>query len=231
MRAHTQIVWHGREIEGVVFDLDGTLTDSVQVYYEVFREASRQVGVRMEKEDIFGPLAEGLEPWNRAFPPEMPDREGTMQAFRRAMRPAFIDALQRVRPLPGVEEMLRVLQENGMKLGVVTDSSVGSLLPLRNYELLKYFSAVITRDDGFPRKPEPSGLLECLKRMAVDPGHAILVGDTLMDMRAGKQAGTLTVGVLTGLATRCQLKTMDPTALLDDVTRFPEVLSLTDRTG
>lgn len=230
MNVHSRIVWHGRGLEGVIFDLDGTLTDSIEIYYQVFRKAAVQLGIRVEQEDIFRPLAEGLEPWDDVFPANLPDRVETIRGFRRAMRPAFLEALQRVRPLPGVAEVLGTLHDNGITLGVVTDSSSSALEPLRSAGLIQYFAATITRDDGYPRKPEPQGLLECLNRMGVAAAHAVVVGDTLMDITAGRRAGTLTIGVLGGLASREQLQTLNPTALVDDLAGVIEVFNLKTRT-
>jgi phosphoglycolate phosphatase-like HAD superfamily hydrolase len=91
---------------------------------------------------------------------------------------------------------------------------------------MHYFSGIITRDDGFPRKPAPEGLLQCVKAMGVPPEHAVIVGDTLLDVRAGKMAGTLTVGVLTGLAGRELLEAQNPTAVVDDAHAFLALLNM-----
>lgn len=220
------VVWHGRTVRAVVFDLDGTLTDSIEVYYEVFQEAAVRVGIHVKRKDILEPLAEGKEPWSRALCAEFPDRAQKIREFRQEMRPRFVEALKRVRPLPGVEEMLRLLVEREITLGVLTDASADSLQCLHTHSLIHYFAAVVTRDDGFPRKPEPTGLLECVERMEADPSHTVIVGDTLMDIRVGKEVGALTVGVLSGLATRRQLEHAEPTALVDDVTHVPALWGL-----
>ena len=81
----------------------------------------------------------------------------------------------------------------------------------------------MTREEGFPPKPAPDGTLECLRRMKVAPSHAITIGDTPLDVRAGKAAGTLTIGVLSGIGTREQLEAEKPTAIIKDIS---EVLSL-----
>jgi phosphoglycolate phosphatase-like HAD superfamily hydrolase len=59
--------------------------------------------------------------------------------------------------------------------------------------------------------------------MKVEPSHAITIGDTPLDIRAGKAAGTLTIGVLSGIGTRAQLEAEKPTAIIKDIS---EVLSL-----
>ncbi len=231
MKPDSQVLYSGRVLKGIIFDLDGTLTDSIRVFYEAFRRVTVAVGVNIRKEDIFGPLAEGTEPWDQAFPMDLPDRERTMREFRRVMKPAYVEATRRVRVLPGVAEVLARLRQHGIRLGVVTDSASSSLEPLRAQNLIEHFAAIVTRDDGFPRKPDSQGLRECLKRMEVDPEHAMIVGDTLMDIRVGKEVGVLTVGVLTGLANRSQLEAAEPTVLVENVTCIPDLLNLNELDG
>jgi HAD superfamily hydrolase (TIGR01509 family) len=125
-----------------------------------------------------------------------------------------------------VEQVLAELHSRGLKIGLVTDSPATSLDPLQSEEIIQYFSAMVTIDDGIPKKPEPDGLIECLCRMDTRAENAVFVGDALIDIRAGKKAGTLTIGVLTGLANRRQFESECPTALVEDVTQVPTVLNL-----
>ena len=89
-----------------------------------------------------------------------------------------------------------------------------------------YFKAIVTREDGLKLKPSPDSILECLRRMEVDPAHALTVGDTPMDIQAGKAAGTFTIGVLTGIGNRQQLEAESPTAIIDGVAHILSVLNL-----
>lgn len=226
MNSDSGILWCERTVKGVVFDLDGTLTNSIQIYHEVFCEIAARLGIRMTRDELFTPLAEGMNPWRRAFPKEMPNREEKIREFKRVAHPSFAEALKQVRPYPGVDRVLSELHSRGLKIGLVTDSSKASLEPLRSGALTHYFSAMVTIDDGVPKKPEPDGLIECLHRMDIPAENAVFVGDALIDVRAGKEAGTLTIGVLTGLANRRQFEAESPTALVDDVTQVPAVLNL-----
>jgi HAD superfamily hydrolase (TIGR01549 family) len=217
--------WHGRRLKGVVFDLDGTLTDSIEIYYQVFEETCTSFGIRVTREDVLAPLAEGIEFWDQVLPMDVPDRDEKIRQCRKHSAQGFRDALDVVRPVPGVQEVLEALDVRGVRIGLVTDSREASLRPLHSHSLMRYFTATITRDDGFPRKPEPEGIIECLRRMGISPINALMVGDSLLDIRAGKGAGTLTIGVLSGLASRRQFRAEEPTALVEDVT---EVLSVLD---
>jgi phosphoglycolate phosphatase-like HAD superfamily hydrolase len=84
----------------------------------------------------------------------------------------------------------------------------------------------MTHEDGFPPKPAPTGILECLRRMGIHPSHGLTIGDSPLDIRAGKAAGTLTVGVLSGIGNRAKLEVEEPTAILEGVTELLSLLKL-----
>ncbi len=226
MNERLTVHFQGRNLKGIVFDLDGTLVDSIDVYYRALEAAAEQTGIPLRRQDVFEPLAEGLDMWSRAVPSDLPDREEKILACKRLLVRAFPEILKMVRPLPGVKEALDTLAGNGLRMGVVTDAGMDALKPLRTDSIAAHFTAMITSDHGVPRKPAAEGILECLRRMNVDPGDAATVGDTLMDIWAGKKAGTLTIGVLSGLASRHQFVAHSPTALVEDVSRVPLLLGL-----
>ncbi len=106
-----------------------------------------------------------------------------------------------------------------MKLGLATSSWGAALQPLHNHSLTHYFRAIITHEDGLPRKPSPAIILECLKRMDVHAAHAVIVGDSPLDIRAGRRGGLLTIAVLGGIGSRAQLEAEKP--IIEDVTQIP----------
>lgn len=224
MKSVSNISWYGRPVKGIVFDLDGTLTDSMEAYYLIFHEALAEVGIHVEKEDVLGPMADGTLIWDRAIPKDIPHREERLKHCMNAVPRIFKEMMQRVNLFPGVESVCEFLTTRDIALGILTDSWKLALQPLYRNSLSASFKAIVTREDGFPRKPSPLGVLECLKRMEVDPQHAITVGDSVLDMRAGSEAGTLTVAVATGVASRLQLENEMPTALIDDLRHLLSVL-------
>ncbi len=225
MTTESDLNWRDRRIDGVILDLDGTLTNSIDLYFEVFQETGLQFGLMFEREEVLAPLAEGKPPWEQTFPQDIEDRQAKIRQFKAAAGKGFVKAFKEVRPYTGVDEMLAVLRNRGLKLGVVTDSNAEALKVLDDYSLADYFAAMVCQDDGVPRKPDPYGIIRCLKKMGVRPFNAVTVGDALLDVWAGQRAGTLTVGVLTGLATQWQFLEERATAIVDRVT---DVLSLWD---
>lgn len=215
--------WRGRKIEGIIFDVDGTLTNSIEAYYNVFREVSARFGIHVRREDVLEPMAMGSLIWDRIIPGDSPERDEEIKQLMNAIPEVYQKVFEHVLPFAGVEPVLKKLDEQKIKLGVLTSSRRTAVRPLYHHSLSHYFRVILTREEGFPPKPEPDGILECLRRMKVEPSRAITIGDTPLDVRAGKAAGTLTIGVLSGIGTREQLEAEKPTAIIKDIS---EVLSL-----
>lgn len=224
MSDNSKVIWQGRVIKGVVFDLDGTLTNSVDIYFEVLSRVLSSAGIDVRKQELFETLAQGRDPWKELIPGTSEAREKQINEFRLEMLEGYREAYKQIRPLPGTETVLRAMRALGLKLGIVTDSEALALRTLIAWEIFSCFDAIITRDDGFPRKPDPSGVLRCLGLMCVDPANALMIGDSVLDVRAGKKAGALTVGVLTGLGNKRLMEAATPTALIEKLSDLPELI-------
>ena len=218
------ISWSGTRIEGIVFDVDGTLTDSIGAYYEVFREVLARFGIQIRKEEVLEPMATGSLIWDRIIPEDFPDRDEKIKQCMDIIPKVYQKAFQDVQPFAGLESVLKRLEERKVRLGALTSSRAVAVRPLYQHSLSHYFTVVMTREDGFPLKPAPDGILECLRRMSVQPTHAIIIGDTPLDIRAGKAAGTLTIGVLSGIGNQVQLEAEAPTAIVKDVSQLLSLL-------
>ncbi len=220
------VEWRGRRVEGIVFDVDGTLTDSIESYYEVFRRAMEKIGVPVNRQEVLNPMAFGLPVWDWAIPKEIENREEKVRECKKLIPGIFTAVFSRVRPFAGLEDVLKKLSDRGIRLGVATSSWISAVRPLQIHGMEHYFRAFVTREDGFPLKPAPDSILECLRKLEVDPAAAIVVGDTPLDIRAGKAAGTITIGVLSGIGTREQLEAESPSIILDGVGQIVSILDL-----
>ena len=180
------VVWLGRRIDGIVFDVDGTLTDSIDAYYEIFRVTCSRFGIQVTRESVLECMAVGSHIWDRVIPHDLPDREEKVRQCSQAIGQVFVDVMRRTQPFPGLEEVLLCLRRRGLRLGILTSSWRPALLPMEDNGLIAYFAAVITREDGYAIKPAPDGVSACLKLMNVNPAHALAIGDSPLDIRAGK---------------------------------------------
>jgi len=223
----------GMALEGLIFDLDGTLIDSVGVYYvmmeSVFEKlhwpkVSREVMRKAIKDDGFD--------WALVLPSGTGRLEEDLIALARevirGMYPRVFEDM--VAMVPGAEHLLKKLHERNVKLGLVT-STLGrfiefKLIPLKKCGVRDLFQSVITLDDVKNRKPSGDPLLECARRLDKNPEKCAYVGDAAGDIVAGKSARMRTIAVLTGVDDYEALKGEDPDIILDSVSHLTERLSL-----
>lgn len=112
-------------------------------------------------------------------------------------------------PVNGLTEVLAALRARGLRLGVATnDSEAPARAHLRDAGLENAFDFIAGHDSGHGGKPEPGQLLAFAAGAGLEPADCVMVGDSLHDLRAGRAAGMMVVGVLTGIATRDILEPM-----------------------
>lgn len=180
----------------VLFDLDGTLVDSVpdltaaaNVMLRTYgRPAVDEAAVRLR-------VGRGTE---RLVADLLGDRarHGRSRAVRRFMS-AYRDHLcERTEPYPGVPATLRVLHEHGIPMACVTNKPLALAEELlRRLSLRGFFRCVVGADSAGACKPDPAPLRLALSWLAVSPQASFLVGDSVIDVQAAHNAGCLAVCV------------------------------------
>jgi len=108
--------------------------------------------------------------------------------------------------VPGVDEMLKQLKGKYPMSVVSARDEKGTMRFLEQFNLVDYFDAIITGQSAEHTKPYPDPILLAAKKMGVQPEECLMIGDTTVDMRAGKSAGAQTVGVLCGFGEEPELK-------------------------
>ena len=220
-------------LESLIFDLDGTLIDSVGVYYVMMESVFERLHwPRVSREAMRKAIKDDGFEWGLVLPAGSGRSEEELIAGAREvirdMYPRVFEDMVNV--VPGADHLLRRLHDRKVKLGLVT-STLGrfiefKLIPLKRCGVHHLFHSVITLDDVKNRKPSGDPLLECARRLGENPGKCAYVGDTTGDIVAGKAAGMRTIGVLTGLDDYQALKGEDPDMILDSVSQLQEQLNL-----
>jgi len=223
----------GFDLEALIFDLDGTLIDSIEVYYTMMETVFERLCWPDVPRDVMRKAIkdDGFE-WGFMLPPGTgrSDEEliGEAREVIREVYPHLFE--DTVHMVPGADQLLRELYEHRVKLGLVTSSLARfiefKLIPLKKCGVHDLFHTVITLDDVEKRKPSGDPLLECARRIGENPGKCAYVGDTRGDMVAGKAAGMRTIGVLTGLDDYEALKAECPDMIVESVSELPERLGL-----
>lgn len=118
---------------------------------------------------------------------------------------------------PGVEKFVELTLDSGKKLGIVTNASRVSVERDIPRGMLGRFGCVVTRNDVKETKPSGEGLRLLSSRMRVEPRRSVYIGDTVVDVRAAKDAGFLSAVVLTGMGLKRHLEAESPDMIFDDL--------------
>ncbi|MEE9610453.1 MAG: HAD family hydrolase [Desulfatiglandales bacterium] len=220
-------------LDAVIFDLDGTLIDSIDVHYKVLREIFLRVELSpVSKEDVIYVMRSGLSPWDSLIPADIPNRDEFIQRCKAIDREIWPIIYKReARLFPGSHRTIKFLSQKGIKIGIVTSGFqvINEISQLLHDEgVYSYVGATIMRYDAPRSKPAPDPILLCLKRLAVDPACSVYVGDAPDDIRAGKAAGTKTAAVLSGVGTLESLQSLNPDWIIQGVEEIPNTLLTTE---
>ena len=209
-------------IRAIIFDMDGTLIDTIDLYHAILRDIMESLGMEMplSRELLFETLSKGVKLSNIIFSPDLKNRRRTVERFNTLAMNAFRETFSRgeVELIDGVSPLFQELRRRGFSLAIVTSSMTEVVVPfLKAKNLHPYLNCVLGRTEVPQLKPFPDPLLRCMEILNVEPRESIYVGDSAVDIQAGKAAGTWTVGVLTGTSDLNRFKAEAPDAILDSV--------------
>jgi HAD superfamily hydrolase (TIGR01509 family) len=215
-------------LRAAIFDLDGTLIDSMPLFIRVAASMFQEVGLPEPGPDFLVQwVKEGKVEWAEALPDDLPEDQmeiaAKMMAIGRRILPGIFAS--ELKLLPGVEEVFSLLAGRGIRIGMVTTGSSrfidSKLAPLQKAGVAQHVERLITRDDAPRIKPAPDPLLKCCDLMGLEPRQCVCVGDADVDVIAGRAAGMKTIAVATGVDDRSMLEEHGPDLVLDSLRDFP----------
>ena len=212
-------------IKALCFDLDGTLSDTDDLY-------TRKVLHFLPRFLFKDPdhIARRLVMWVEAPGNALlsfADRLGLDDEMV-----AILDWFSRRRKhtlrnfllVPGVDEMLKQLHGHYPMAVVSARDERSTMIFLEQFDLVKYFDVIVTGLSAEYTKPYPAPILLAAQKMNVFPENCLMIGDTTVDIRAGKSAGTQTVGVLCGFGEEFELRMMGADMILEDTPMLLAIL-------
>jgi len=183
-----------------LFDLDGTLVDSVYQHVLAWREALEANGIELAVWRIHRRIGMSGGLFVNALLREIGQQVSREQvdAIQTLHMQAFLRLANQVRPLPGARDLLAQLSEQGVRWAIATSGRLESARPA--LEMLGVGSdvVVVTRDQVPHAKPDPDLFLAAAERLLVDITQSIVVGDSVWDLLAAQRARALGVGLLSG---------------------------------
>ncbi len=201
----------------VIFDVDGTLVDSVDQHAQAWKDAFEKFGKEPSFADVRSQIGKGADQLMpvflsqdelRRFGPALDEFRG--EHFKREYLPA-------VRGFPRVRELVQRLRGDGKKIALASSAKKDEL---EHYKKLANVTDLIdyetSADDVARSKPYPDVFCAALAGLGLPAEDAIVVGDSPYDVQAATRAGLRTVGVLCGGFPRAQLESAGAVAIYDD---------------
>lgn len=190
---------NGKEYKGIIFDLDGTLIDTLEDLADSVNEALERMGYPVWPVEAYRfKVGRGFRNLMENSVPETVREDGGVID---RMLSFFVEAYDRrymnkSHPYEGVDELLDGLVGKGIFLAVNSNKRTDYTEKLIDKLFGRIpFVGVFGERAGVPKKPDPAGALELCGRMGLEPGEVLYVGDSGTDMKTGRNAGMDTVGV------------------------------------
>ncbi len=205
------------ERPALLFDLDGTLVDSVYQHVLAWRDALEEARIELSVWRIHRRIGMSGGLFVNALIRETgvtltPEE---IRNLRDLHANAYVRRQSQIRPLPGASQLLRRLTDFGIPWAIATSGSVKTASA--TIDLLGVpVPVVITRDDVQHAKPDPDLFLAAAERLGVEITHSIVVGDSVWDLLAAQRARALGVGVLSGGYGREELQQAGAYRVYDD---------------
>lgn len=205
---------------GAVFDFDGTLMDTepaIMASFEHVFELYRTVD-EFTPERRIAMLGPALDVMMAQFFPERDPWE-CVNEYRRFQREHLRDL---IKPMPGAKETLVKLDRMGIPCGIVSTRYSSSLNELLQQNRMDGFMAVVLGNDSVSRsKPDPEGILRAKQEMGVQ--SVFYIGDSAMDVQAGRNAGAVTVAYPSNEGKRGQLLAEHPDYVIEHLLELPDL--------
>ncbi|HWF70783.1 MAG TPA: HAD family hydrolase [Mycobacterium sp.] len=182
----------------VLFDVDGTLVDSNFHHVVAWHRAFLDVGTEVPCWRILGLIGRSGDELVRVLlGDEVADAHGAH--VKKLHTRYFLDSAPLLRPLPGARELLGAIVELGWRAVLATSAGEEELAALRDaLDAEDLICAVTSAADAERAKPHPDIVASALERIQADSTEAIMLGDTVWDVQAGRRAGVPTAAVLSG---------------------------------
>jgi HAD superfamily hydrolase (TIGR01509 family) len=182
----------------VLFDVDGTLVDSNFHHVVAWHRAFLDIGKEVPCWRILGLIGRSGDELVRVLlGDELADVHGAQ--VKKLHTRYFVESAPALRPLPGARELLEAIAELGWRAVLATSAGEEELSVLRDVlDAEELICAVTSAADAKRAKPHPDIVASALERIEAEPTEAVMLGDTVWDIQAGRRAGVRTAAVLSG---------------------------------
>lgn len=203
--------------QAILFDIDGTLVDSNEAHVDAWCEAFADEGFHFDRATIHDQIGKGAD---NLIPSLVPDvgkavKSRIEDGHARIFKDRYLDE---VRPFPAARELLVTAKNGGKKVLLATSASGPELDHyVRLLDVSEVIDGATSKDDVEHSKPCPDIFEAAARKAEVEPGAALVVGDTPYDIIAARRSGIDTVALRSGGFPERELEEQRPIAIYDDV--------------
>ena len=218
-------------IKAVIFDLDGTIA-AFNLDYKTVRGEARSYLLNMGvpasllkvNENIFEMLKK-TEIYKKNHGKTADAMEEIRKETLRIAEKYELEAAKQTNLLSGAFETLKTLKRAGLKIGLCTiNSEKSTTYILQRFKLDEYFDVTVSRDSVGNVKPDPEHLQNVLKKLKIDAGETVVVGDSITDMQGAKELKAIAVGLPSGVSTHQQLISHGANYIITSITDLPVLI-------
>jgi HAD superfamily hydrolase (TIGR01509 family) len=209
------------KLKAVIFDVDGTLLDSRAFIFEAYEYALKKYGHNVPKRDV---LAEQVTcSLQDAY--TLIAEDGDLDLLTAAHLEYQEKNLHHITGYSGLHDMLADLQTAGLSLGLCSSRYKNLIPSLELCEILESFDVVISGGDVAKHKPHPEGVLSAIRALDVSPKQTAMIGDSWVDIAAGKAAQVaFTIGITHGFSSRERLEQEGADYIVEYLREIPPLL-------
>ncbi len=192
--------------KAVIFDLDGTLVNSLADLVDAVNFALASFGLPSHStEAVRAMIGDGTRTFiGRALPA---DKQDLLEQVLVAMRKKYVEiCLHQTMPYDGIMEVLDTFKQQGVKMAVLTNKDQKMSEKIISHFFAGYFQIVRGTIDAVPLKPDTKAVLQMLKEFDIAPSEALFVGDSNVDIQTAKAAGITSVGANWGFRSEEELR-------------------------
>jgi len=213
-----------KHLKCIVFDMDGTLTQTNQLIYDSFNYIAQKYAGRTytipEITAMFGPPEEGAL-LTIVRPEQIDEVMKDYLSFYRAHHH------QLARMYPGMEKILYSIKDRGKMLALFTGKGMHTaMITLQEFCIEKYFDYVVTGNDVVKHKPSSEGLVKIMAHFSLQPEEMLMVGDSVSDVKAAHEAGVKIAAVVWDSYAKEKVLQMKTDFVFNDTKEFQDWLNV-----
>lgn len=213
-------------LKAVIFDLDGTLVNTLEDLCDSTNYALEKYGFEKRELSKFNKLVGSgvlnlIEQAISTRPFTEEEKQTVFNCFMTHYRGNF---LTKSLPYEGMYECVKTLKENGVKLAVVSNKIDEMTQKIVNELFSGEFSEVFGKVEEYPIKPDPTLTLEVIKRLGVKPCETAFVGDSEVDIKTAKNAGCVSIGVSWGFRSEQEVLSENPDYFIHNTSEIAPIV-------